>query len=165
VAESFVCHIVFHLTKDSLRAALCLLRRKKENAPGIGDIDEKKDRQKTSGLCSEIIITIERFPTRTQSVYKPQGDDAPYIKCQRLGNAPTALGMISADKDIKKNISALKKLIKNWSIETPEEFLLVISNAIGAVGNFSYLSRKDLKNDFIVVGSPEKDAIGLDCNL
>lgn len=113
-------------------AALCLLLKNKENAPAVSGMGGKKSRRKSDGQCSEIIITIERFPTHTQSVYKPLGDDAPYIKSQRSGNTPTALGMISGDKDIKKNISALKKLIKNWSIDTPEAFLLVISNAIGA---------------------------------
>ncbi len=122
-------------------AALCLLPRKKENATAIGGIGGKKSRRKSDGQCSEIIITIERIPTHTQSVYKPLGDDAPYIKSQRSGITPVALGMLYDCKDIKKNISNLKKLIKNWSIDTPEEFLLVVSNTIGAEASIERVRR------------------------
>ena len=106
-------------------AALCLLLKNKENAPAVSGTGGKKSRRKSDGQCSEIIITIERIPTHTQSVYKPQGEYAPYCKCQRSGITPVALGMLYDCKDIKKNISNLKKMIKNWSIDTPEAFLLV----------------------------------------
>lgn len=128
-------------------AALCLLLRKKENATAIGGIGGKKSRRKSDGQCSEIIITIERIPTHTQSVYKPQGEYAPYCKCQRSGITPTALGMLYDCKDIKKNISNLKKLIKNWSIDTPEEFLLVVSNTIGAQPSIEIVRRADEVNE------------------
>ena len=50
-------------------------------------------------------------------------------------------------KDIKKNISNLKKLIKNWDIDTPKTFLLFVSNAIGAEASIERARRADEINE------------------
>ncbi|MBR6249952.1 MAG: hypothetical protein IKR17_02010 [Bacteroidales bacterium] len=92
---------------------------------------QKTVNPKANGIYSELIITIEKLPTHKLTAYKPQGDYAPYKNCQTSSNL-AHLGSISADKDTQKSIGRLRKLLKDWNIDNPHTFALIVSNNISA---------------------------------